>query len=930
VSLASLDLLRVGWWEGGGCWSFPERDSSGKIVGINRRFPNGDKKRIRNGNAGLTFSPAIWSAGDGPVCLVEGGSDTAALLTMGLAVVGRPSNLGGTDQLEELLFDLPASRQIIVIAEDDRLKNGQPRTLPESHQTDCAGCGQCWPGLFGAKQTADNLATQLGRQIHWALPPDNAKDARAWLKSQTDRENLGPRFLAGLVLHPVDPPAEFIPPAGYNQPHANLDQYRDQLTRSRVESVSKPGVYLDRSQTGAGKSYADREMFKAGLHQGKAGLVILPTHVNCDEVVSDLVEAGLDACKYPERDRYGEKTTEGLDKTKLGISNCGMREADQAEEMGLSIVSAACFACSLEKQCKKSGYLAGVIRANDSGIAVATHERAARGGLRELMSKAPLQNDEEPGRRDIAAIHENAIGLLRPMATIDEGDLVQARMVIEKLLSDPKSLDRLEEPTYDYFMRLADVIDDLLGHVQTAKVTTKINLAGRALIKPGGLDRKIFLAVKRYKAGKMSGNTWRVLFGAVEWACDLAVAVDLHHGKGGERVEVRRILASFTNRIPEETTVWLSDATADKDRLKELVGREVINATPHGHLPLIKKAVQIPVDLTRYLGTKQEDARVLKLLRDVLLNRPWIGEAGVIVHKTHYDLVEKFRRTDGEFGIRIKRVTYFGAGDERSDNTWYRTCDAIIVLGTPRPGGDAVRNHLVRCGDFDAASIPEPVWEEFTWATLNESGERVIAGNAKGGKARRYADPRWDRAHRELCAAELVQCVGRGRGILADGIEVVVCSTEPIGLPISDLAAGELNHAAGLVLACLRSLREEGAQATKSYKDQYRGLSHKSSVVADRTGLNLREVQRALNLLESRGTVARHGQRGGWSLVEVVKPADKPPETAVIAVPEPVCGTSTRQDALQSIPACRDGESISQPARASSGPPGGAGIISTA
>ena len=62
----------------------------GRIIGINRRFRDGSKKHLKGTKRGLTYAED-WATTDGPILLPEGGSDTAALLTMGLAAIGRPS-----------------------------------------------------------------------------------------------------------------------------------------------------------------------------------------------------------------------------------------------------------------------------------------------------------------------------------------------------------------------------------------------------------------------------------------------------------------------------------------------------------------------------------------------------------------------------------------------------------------------------------------------------------------------------------------------------------------------------------------------------------------------------------------------------------------------------------------------------------------------
>lgn len=197
VSVESLCRLHVGWMPSQQCWTIPELDAAGDVIGINRRFDDGSKRRCAGSQTGLTFDPVGWlqSGIESPsVLLVEGASDVAALLSLGLSVVGRPNNTGGVDLLAELLRSVPRDRVIVVLAEHDRKSHGSlSDKVREWNKLDCDGCSACWPGKFGAVTTAKKLAERLERRIAWAFPPENAKDVRAWLNSRpADERNEQP------------------------------------------------------------------------------------------------------------------------------------------------------------------------------------------------------------------------------------------------------------------------------------------------------------------------------------------------------------------------------------------------------------------------------------------------------------------------------------------------------------------------------------------------------------------------------------------------------------------------------------------------------------------------------------------------------------------------------------------------------------------
>jgi len=150
-------------------WSFPEKDTVGRVIGIKRRdLCDGTKDYLKGSRPGLVYA-ANWPDYPGPILLPEGASDVAALLTLGLCAVGRPSNLGGVELLAELLANTDRGREIVVIGENDRHRSKTGLEV--------------WPGRDGAAHTAARLSELLGRPVWWSLVPNGAKDTRAWLNA---------------------------------------------------------------------------------------------------------------------------------------------------------------------------------------------------------------------------------------------------------------------------------------------------------------------------------------------------------------------------------------------------------------------------------------------------------------------------------------------------------------------------------------------------------------------------------------------------------------------------------------------------------------------------------------------------------------------------------------------------------------------------
>ncbi len=154
-----------------------------------------------------------------------------------------------------------------------------------------------------------------------------------------------------------------------------LEDYRHELARIRCESVGNPGVYLDTSPTGSGKTTADIPAVAAA----ETSLTILPTHKHCGDVQEAYTQFGLNAEAYPQ---LNKNTCHNLD------------EATWAIDAGLSASTAVCPTCTFAHQCEYRSLLEA---AEGAAHRIATHQRARMG----LLTMAE-------GRR-IIMIHENPV-----------------------------------------------------------------------------------------------------------------------------------------------------------------------------------------------------------------------------------------------------------------------------------------------------------------------------------------------------------------------------------------------------------------------------------------------------------------------------------------------------------------------------------------
>lgn len=161
------------------CMSFPMRDAHGKITGLRyRHLGTGKKWSAKGSKDGLFYAANGFARGDASksgreLVIVEGPTDTAAALAIGLNAVGRSSCMTGAALLREFIR-ARRIRRVTVVADGD-----EPHYRPN---------GSWWrPGLDGAKR----LVQGLGVAARIVLPPPGIKDFRDWYRSgKIDRERF--------------------------------------------------------------------------------------------------------------------------------------------------------------------------------------------------------------------------------------------------------------------------------------------------------------------------------------------------------------------------------------------------------------------------------------------------------------------------------------------------------------------------------------------------------------------------------------------------------------------------------------------------------------------------------------------------------------------------------------------------------------------
>ncbi len=163
VQRGSLYTLGIVWAAPHQAWAFPMRDIKGVVVGLRLRNERGEKWAVQGSKEGLFTPMDIAPAVDEPVFVCEGPTDTAAMLSLGLYSLGRPSCTACLDLLTKML----RRRPVVIVGDRD-----EPKIRPD---------GTTWlPGQEGAERLADALALSGAASVK-LIYPLKGKDARAWL-----------------------------------------------------------------------------------------------------------------------------------------------------------------------------------------------------------------------------------------------------------------------------------------------------------------------------------------------------------------------------------------------------------------------------------------------------------------------------------------------------------------------------------------------------------------------------------------------------------------------------------------------------------------------------------------------------------------------------------------------------------------------------
>ena len=118
VRASALIDLGACWADPHSAYAFPMTDGFGNVVGIRLRNFLGDKWAVRGSKSGI-FMPKVYR--DDIAIIVEGPTDSCAVLSMGGMPIGRPSCSGGVMEILHAIGRWKI-RKVIIIADNDEDK----------------------------------------------------------------------------------------------------------------------------------------------------------------------------------------------------------------------------------------------------------------------------------------------------------------------------------------------------------------------------------------------------------------------------------------------------------------------------------------------------------------------------------------------------------------------------------------------------------------------------------------------------------------------------------------------------------------------------------------------------------------------------------------------------------------------------------------
>lgn len=170
LGLSRESLMRIGTGWNGSAWTFPMRNHRGDIVGFRTRLENGQKLAIRGSRAGLFIPSGVVR--DDIIWIVEGPSDVAAMLDMGLNAIGRPSCRGSEREIQRWV----KGHRVVIVSDNDGAGIGGAESLERTLRGSVSSVETILPP-WGMKDSRE-VANHGGKKDDWLILISDLNDRR--------------------------------------------------------------------------------------------------------------------------------------------------------------------------------------------------------------------------------------------------------------------------------------------------------------------------------------------------------------------------------------------------------------------------------------------------------------------------------------------------------------------------------------------------------------------------------------------------------------------------------------------------------------------------------------------------------------------------------------------------------------------------------
>jgi hypothetical protein len=207
---ATLALVPLGYLPndgyGSSCWTVPEVDGGGKVVGLVRLYDGGGEVPMSGSARGLGLPDGWEKRGleNPPLLIVRRHVDALALTAAGLAAVAVPCGGGVAEALAAKLQALGDKRLAVALGSYDARQDGT------------------WPGRDYARGLAAELTGRCPWPARWALPPSRYASAAGWVAGfhadptvADDWSEIGPQ-----ITRDLEDKLQEVPAAAGAQPYS--------------------------------------------------------------------------------------------------------------------------------------------------------------------------------------------------------------------------------------------------------------------------------------------------------------------------------------------------------------------------------------------------------------------------------------------------------------------------------------------------------------------------------------------------------------------------------------------------------------------------------------------------------------------------------------------------------------------------------------